>query len=122
MNAQQCCSGACTNGLCGKCQPDGSACKSAAECCTGSCTAGVCGAPLCPLSGQPCADCMATKCCNQAASCFNDPQCLSDVTCFLQCAQGGSGLPQCFFKCVKSPLATQILVCLGQNCGVGTCF
>jgi hypothetical protein len=123
VTGQQCCSGSCQNGLCtDSCSPDGSPCMSDAQCCTGECNAGVCGAPLCPSDGSECGDCVAQSCCNQLLSCFNSPSCVQDVQCFFQCVGGGGGPAQCFFQCVDSPQAIGVLVCVGSNCGPGTCF
>jgi hypothetical protein len=44
------------------------------------------------------------------------------VTCFTQCIAGGSGPIGCLAQCVNSPQAFQMLICLGTNCGQGTCF
>ena len=95
-----------------------------ADCCTDQCNGGVCGAaPMCPSNGTTCGNCTAQKCCTQLTACLNDATCTQDIACFLQCTGNGGGVGQCFFQCVNnSPKATQVLVCLGTNCGNGVCF
>jgi hypothetical protein len=124
MNFQDCCSGVCAQGKCGtQCKQDGTGCMLGSECCSGSCNAGTCGNQACPSDGSTCGNCVASSCCSQLLGCFQNPSCINNVTCFLQCITGGGGGPiQCLTQCVNSPQAFQLLICLGTNCGPGTCF
>jgi hypothetical protein len=93
------------------------------ECCSDVCENGVCGGGVdCPLTGDPCGDCVAQSCCAQANQCFADPDCQGDIACFFSCIQGGGGPAICGFQCINSPAAFQLLICVGQSCGAGTCF
>jgi hypothetical protein len=113
----------CGQSTCTACTPDGGACSFPDECCTGVCSNGVCGSqPMCTSDGTPCGDCLANNCCDQLTTCFNDPSCLQDVGCFINCVTNGGGPPQCLFQCVKDPAALQLLFCLGGQCGPGICF
>jgi len=117
-----CCSNNCSGGVCGgMCQPDGSFCQDGSGCCSGTCVLGFCGFSQCPSDGSTCGDCVAENCCSQIQGCFGSPDCVDDFTCFIQCVQGGSPV-QCLLQCVNDPQAFQALLCLGQNCGPGTCF
>jgi len=124
MGFSECCSQTCSAGKCGgACKADGLACATGGECCTGQCNGGKCGAaPACPGDGTACGNCIAQSCCSQLQSCIGDAQCTQDIACYLQCTNNGGGAPQCFFKCVKSQKTTSLLLCLGANCGAGTCL
>ncbi len=123
MNFNECCSGVCAQGACiTQCSPNGSMCTLPSDCCDGMCNGGVCGAPQCPMTGQPCADCTASKCCNQLQGCLGDPTCTQDVACVIQCVAGGGQPIQCFTQCGMSPQELPVLTCIAQNCGNGVCF
>jgi hypothetical protein len=123
MGNGQCCTHSCQGGFCG-CRQDGANCTQPAQCCSKQCNNGFCGPPpVCATNGMPCNDCLAGKCCNQETNCFKSPACTQAIGCFLTCVQGMGGLPQCFFQCIAgNNQATQLLGCLGQNCGMGVCF
>lgn len=93
------------------------------QCCNGQCTNGTCGPqPMCPSDGTPCGDCLATNCCNQIAACFNTPACTQNIGCFIACVGNGGNPFQCGIQCVNNPQAVQVLLCLANQCGPGTCF
>jgi hypothetical protein len=125
MNPAECCSNKCNpGGKCAGCQPDGAACMLPGDCCNGQCSNGICGAPACPSDGTPCGECLATSCCNQLSTCLASPNCQVAVACFFNCVANGGGPIQCGFQCqiLQNPQAQQLLGCLVNNCGAGTCF
>jgi hypothetical protein len=74
------------------------------------------------MTGQPCTDCVAGKCCGQLQGCLTDPQCQSDLGCFAMCTTAGGPIPTCFQQCIHSPKAFPVLQCIVTNCGNGVCF
>ena len=96
MKSSSCCSGTCTNNLCG----DGTVCFS---------------------DGSACGDCLANTCCTEITACFGSPACLSDLACVFPCLAGGGG-PLCLFQCLTDPATLQVVICAGLSCGAGVCF
>ena len=92
-----------------ECLPKGSNCNGA-QCCVGlACQSGLCGTPLkdsgtCNLDpgGTPCSQCVVGMCCDQIATCLNDPQCSQSQGCFQRCAIGNTPPAQCEQQCCTS--------------------
>jgi hypothetical protein len=97
-------------------------CSSAAQCCAGQCSGGLCGPPACPSNGTACGDCIATKCCNQAAACLADPACTAALQCIFACVQMGGQPLQCFQQCGGNTKAIQAGLCAANSCGAGICL
>ena len=126
LQFSDCCSNDCANGVCATaCQPNGSMCTSAAQCCAGQCNGGVCGASMCPSDGSTCGNCIAGKCCAQAAACLDNPACDGDPPVRHRAALQKGGPPiQCLQQCggTTNTQVIQAAVCVASNCGAGTCY
>jgi len=126
--AAQCCSNACTGGVCGtgstpSCLGDGAACSSASECCSGSCS-GTCGStppPSCPVgtNATACEICVAGACCSDIVACENDAVCVQSEQCFLSCdSTPGAGV-KCAESCLQtypSSAAQSLFECAAASC------
>ncbi len=147
---QQCCSGACFNGACGRggpppaCTPGGGACQAPTECCSGTCMGSVCGyvnvpdSGLCYPDGVGCSS--WTQCCG--GQCYGGvcggstydagPVCYGDgsyCTSYAQCCSGICGNGVCGGQvidsgptCSPDGFACQTYSeCCSGVCAYGTC-
>ena len=126
MQAGDCCSMVCQNGVCGaaSCLPPGSNCNTSQQCCMGlACDSGHCGAPIdagsCTLDpgGTPCSQCVVAQCCNQTQTCLNDPTCASSMACIQSCTQTAMGPGQCAKMCCSGTDCGAWFKCVNASCG-----
>ncbi len=121
----------------GFCQPDGVPCIDSSQCCTGQCSDGVCGGlvpldaggptppPSCPVSwtNNQCDVCLTASCCKMVFACSEDPACSKTLQCFDACYTGPGTGASCASQCNvqgSGVYGSQLVQCAVDSC-VASC-